>query len=130
MKSKWINLYAIAVIAIFIIMLAGCGSKLSSSPFLDGLTVSIEDTPNSGDKTAHKYSLVIKDEAGNLIDVDRVRINLSMSMNGMNHKMKEQMERTGLGEYHTKVLLPMNGDWKAIVSLKKDNHERKISLQL
>ncbi|MCK9859638.1 FixH family protein [Paenibacillus sp. ATY16] len=113
-----------------VILLAGCGTKLSSSPFLDDLTVSIQDTPNSGDTTAHEYKMEIKDSAGNPVDVDRVRINLSMSMHGMNHKMKEQMERSGLGQYHTKVYLPMNGDWRAIVSLKKDNSERKISLRL
>ncbi|GLX70714.1 FixH family protein [Paenibacillus glycanilyticus] len=125
-------MYAAATIAMLVILLAvySLGTKVSSSPFLDGLTVSIEDTPNKGDTTVHKYNLVIKDVAGNLVDVDRVRINLSMSMSGMNHKLKEQMERSGIGEYHTQVYLPMNGDWKAIVSLKKDDHERKISLQL
>lgn len=118
------------ILSIVVILLAGCGTKLSSSPFLDDLTVSMKDIPNSGDTTAHEYRMEIKDSAGNLVDVDRVRINLSMSMHGMNHKMKEQMERSGLGEYVTKVYLPMNGDWKAIASIKKDNHERKISLQL
>ncbi|WP_336774298.1 FixH family protein [Paenibacillus sp. MMO-58] len=113
-----------------VFVLAGCSTKLSSSPFLDDLTIAIKDTPNSGDTTAHEYKMEIKDSAGNLVDVDHVRIHLSMSMHGMNHKMKEQMERSRLGEYRTKVYLPMNGDWKAIVSLKKDNHERKISLRL
>ncbi|WP_248757641.1 FixH family protein [Paenibacillus sp. ATY16] len=130
MKNKRIRRYAAAILSMLVILLAGCGTKLSSSPFLDDLTVSIQDTPNSGDTTAHEYKMEIKDSAGNPVDVDRVRINLSMSMHGMNHKMKEQMERSGLGQYHTKVYLPMNGDWRAIVSLKKDNSERKISLRL
>ncbi|WP_336785815.1 FixH family protein [Paenibacillus sp. MMO-177] len=132
MKYKRMKRYAAAIIAMLVILLAGCslGTKPSSSPFLNDLTVSIEDTPNSGDTTAHEYKLEIKNSDGNLVDVDRVRIHLSMSMQGMNHKMKEQMERSGLGEYHTKVYLPMNGEWKAIISLKKDNHERKIGLQL
>lgn len=103
---------------------------MSSSPFLDDLSISMEDTPNKGDKTAHAYKMEIKNSAGELVDVDRVRIHLSMSMTGMNHKLKAEMERRGLGEYYSKVYLPMNGDWKAIISLKKDNHEREISLQL
>ncbi len=115
-----------------IVLLAGCslGSKPSSSPFLDDLTISMEDTPNKGDTTAHAYKLTIKNSTGSLVDVDLVRINLFMSMQGMNHKMKAQMERSALGEYRTKVYLPMNGDWKAVISLKKDKHERKISLRL
>ncbi|NIK71895.1 FixH family protein [Paenibacillus sp. BK720] len=132
MKNKRIKPYTAAILAMFVILMAGCslGTKPSSSPFLDDLTISIKDTPNTGDTTAHAYELQIKDSAGNLVDVDRVRINLSMSMQGMNHKMKDEMERTGHGIYYTKVYLPMNGDWKAIVSLKKDNHERRFNLEL
>ncbi|MCK9861298.1 FixH family protein [Paenibacillus sp. ATY16] len=132
MNNKRMKWTTTVIIAMMIILLAGCslGSKPSSSPFLDDLTISMEDTPNTGDTTAHAYKLTIKDSTGSLVDVDLVRINMSMSMQGMNHKMKAQMERSALGEYKTKVYLPMNGDWRAIVSLKKDKHERKISLRL
>lgn len=132
MKNKRINMYVAAVIVAFVFLLAGCGrgAKMESSPFLDSLTASLEDISNDPNSTTHDYSLTIKESAGKLVDVDFVDLQLLMSMNGMTHDMVKKMQRSGLGEYQAELEWPMSGNWREIITLSKDGHKRKISLQI
>lgn len=125
-KRAWI---AVALLLLTGMLVTACGQEkaMTSSPYLDGLTVSLAESPVGKGSSTHAYKATVRDQTGSPADVDRMHIDLSMTMqSGMHHQTEGKMVRTGTGIYAAKLKWTMNGNWIATLILEKDGHRKKI----
>ncbi|MBO7744235.1 FixH family protein [Paenibacillus sp. MWE-103] len=108
------------------LLIGGCGTSepAASSPYLDGLTVKLQES--SAGSAMHEYKASITDQSGQPAALDHVRLTITMSMHGMRHESKGDMKRSGDGQYTAKLKWAMDGSWKAAVTLEKDRHKKTI----
>ncbi|QHW35405.1 hypothetical protein GZH47_31380 (plasmid) [Paenibacillus rhizovicinus] len=74
----------------------------------------------------HEYDAVITDQNGKPATLDRVHLEITLSMNNMHHESEGDMKQTGDGQYAVKLKWAMDGDWKAAITLEKEKYKKTI----
>lgn len=118
----------VMILTIFIFaILTGCNNinkGSSSNSFLDKIDLTMTDHTSSKNNKVHTYKVNIIDTSGKAVDVDSIKI--KMTMKSMNHHTEGTMKRIDKGIYELKIELPMEGKWNQEITLNKGEYARIV----